>query len=210
MLIFGAEITANPGKGGAMGAQVTALRDTAAEATDQAWWAWAVVAGRPYGTYLVSTRFDGMAGLVAGQLAAAASPGFQAIAGGDFGDLASGPAVTNVSDVVAMTGDPGPPKQFIAVTQAQMKGGRMADALAWSGRVIEHIKSVAGVDTLLVTSSAGTMLQVGFIAGVDTAAEIDDANAALGADATYLGMIDEAGDLLVSGSSERMIAMRMP
>ena len=85
----------------------------------------------------------------------------------------------------------------------------MADALAWSGRVSEHIKSVTGVDVLLASSMAGTMGQIGFIAGVDTAAEVDDVNAALAADATYLGMTVEAGDLLVTGSTDRVIAMQM-
>lgn len=209
MLIFGAEFTARPGMGGPLAAQVSALRDAAAAATDQAWWAWAVVAGRPYGSFMLSTRFDGLAALIAGQQAAAASPGFQAVGGGVYGDLASGPAVTTTSDVVAMTGEPTAPKQFIVITQAQINGGRMADALAWSGRVIEHAKSVTGVDSLLVTSTAGTMFQVGFIAGVDTAAELDDINTALAADATYLEMLDEAGDLFATGSSQRLIAMQM-
>ena len=56
---------------------------------------------------------------------------------------------------------------------------------------------------------AGTMGQIGFIAGVDTAAEVDDVNAALAADATYLGTSVEAGDLLVTGSTDPVIAMQM-
>jgi len=40
--------------------------------------------------------------------------------------------------------------------------------------------------------------------------ELDAANDALAADAAYVGMLDEAGDLFVAGSSERIIAMRMP
>lgn len=209
MLIFSAEITAKPGKGGQLAAEVAAIRDAAATATGQAWWAWAVVAGRPYGSFMLSTRFDDLAALIAGQQAAASHPDFQAVAGGAYGDLASGPAVTNASDVVAMTGEPAPPKQFIGVTQAQIAGGRLSDALAWSGRVIEHVKSVTGVDGSLVTSTAGTMFRVGFIVGVDTAPELDTISEALAADATYLGMIDEAGDLFVTGSSERVIAMQM-
>ena len=104
---------------------------------------------------------------------------------------------------------PSAPKKFIVVTQALVNGGRMADALAWSGRVSEHIKSVTGVDVVLASSMAGTIGQIGFIAGVDTTAEVDDVNAALAADATYLGMTVEAGDLLVSGSTDRVIAMQM-
>ena len=210
MLIFGAEITASPGKGGALAGQVTALRDAAAAATGQDWWAWAVMAGRPYGTFLVSSRFDGMAALAAGQQAAAGHPDFQAVTGGEYADLVTGPAVTTTSNVVAVTGEPGPPKAFIVVTQVQMQGGRLADGLGWCGRVIEHIKTVTGIDTMLVTTAAGTMFQTGFIAGVDTAAELDAANDALAADATYLGMLDEAGGLFVTGSSERIIAMQMP
>jgi len=210
MLIFGAEMTASPGKGAALAGQVTALRDAAAAATGQDWWAWAVMAGRPYGSFLVSSRFDGMAALAAGQQAAATHPDFQAVAAGDYGGLVTGPAVTTTSNVIAVTGEPGPPKAFITVTQAQLQGGRFADGLGWCGRVIEHVKAVTGVDTTLVTSAAGTMFQVGFIAGVDTAAELDAANDALAADATYVGMLDEAGGLFVSGSSERIIAMQMP
>lgn len=208
MLIFGAEFTAKPGKGGQLAAEVGAVRDAAAGATDQAWWAWAVVAGRPYGSFMVSTRFDGVAALVAGQLAAGASPEFQAVAGGAYGDLAAGPAVTNTSDVVAMSGEPSAPKQFIVVTQGQVTNGRMADGIAWSRRVIEHVKSVTGVDMLLVTSTAGAMNRVGFIAGTDTAAELDEVNAALAADAAYRELIDGGGDL-ITGSFDRVIAMKM-
>ncbi len=68
---------------------------------------------------------------------------------------------------------------------------------------------MTGVDVLLASSMAGTIGQIGFIAGVDTAAEVDDVNAALAADATYLGMRVEAGDLLVTGSTDRVIAMQM-
>jgi len=68
---------------------------------------------------------------------------------------------------------------------------------------------VTGVDVLLASSMAGTIGQIGFIAGVDTAAEVDDVNAALAADATYLGTSVEAGDLLVTGSTDPVIAMQM-
>lgn len=179
-------------------------------ATGQDWWAWAVMAGRPYGTFLLSSRFDGMAALAAGQLAAASHPDFQAVAGGEYGNLVTGPAVTTTSNVVAMTGEPGPPKSFITVTQAQMQGGRMADAMAWCGRVAEHAKAVTGVDTLLVTTAAGPMFTVGFIGDVDTGEEIDAANEALAADATYLGMLEEAGDPFIAGSAEQIVAMQMP
>ena len=209
MLIYGVEFTAKPGKGGALATEVASLRNVITGATGQDWSAWAIFAGRPYGSFLLSTRFDGLAALVAGQLAAGASPDFQAVTGGSYGDVASGPATTTTSEVVAMTGEPSAPKQFIAVTQAQINGGRLADAIAWSAGVIEHVKTVAGVDSMLVTSVAGPMFQVGFIAGTDTAAEMDDANAALAADAAYLQMMDDAGDLFVTGSSDRILAMQM-
>lgn len=207
MILYGAEITAKPGKGGQLAAEVAGIRDAAAGATGQPWSAWAAVAGRPYGSFMLTTRFDGLAELVAGQQAAAASPDFHAVAGGVYGDLASGPAHTTTFEVVAMTGEPSSP-QFMVVTQGQMASGRVADGIAWSRRVIEHFKSVTGVDMMVGATAAGQMNRIGFIVGTDTAAELDEVNAALAADTAYRELIDSGGDL-ISGSFDRVISMRM-
>jgi hypothetical protein len=65
MFIQSAELTAAPGKSGELGPMVTKMRDLLSSETGKQWWSWAVLAGRPFGTQLLSTRADGVADMVA-------------------------------------------------------------------------------------------------------------------------------------------------
>ena len=77
MLIYGSALEASPGKSGELGPQLPALRDAVSKATGEPWWAWAVAAGRPFGSYVLSSRFNGMAELLEAQQKVGASAEFQ-------------------------------------------------------------------------------------------------------------------------------------
>ncbi|MEO5723813.1 MAG: hypothetical protein ABIQ39_04070, partial [Ilumatobacteraceae bacterium] len=88
MLIYGVALEAAPGKSGVLAPQVGAIRDACADATGQPWCAWVAVAGRPFGSYLLSTRHDNMAQLITGSQKVAASSTFQGLSAGLSGVLA--------------------------------------------------------------------------------------------------------------------------
>ncbi len=58
MLITASELTSSPGKSGQLGPLVAQMRDVLGKASGRDWYAWAVVTGRPYGSFMLSTRFD--------------------------------------------------------------------------------------------------------------------------------------------------------
>jgi hypothetical protein len=210
MLITASELTASPGKSGHLVALVSQMRDVLGKESGKDWSAWAAVTGRPYGSFLLSTRFDDYADMIAAQMKVAASTEWAALAATVDGVLAQ-PAPTTLSEVIAVTGEPSAPKQFVLVTRAVIDRSAMMDAISWSTQVAEYVTKVTGVSTIVATSAAGQMFGVTWLAGVDTAAELDKMNA-INADAGYLEMIAEAGTnkLFEQGSSERVLLTKLP
>lgn len=210
MFISASELTASPGKSSHLGPLVAQMRDLLGKASGKDWWAWAVVTGRPYGSFMLSTRFDDYADMIAAQMKVAGSTDWAALAATAAG-LLSQPAPTILSEVIAVTGEPTPPKQFVLVTRAVIDRSAMMDAVSWSTQVAEHVTKVTGISTTVATSAAGKMFELSWLAGVDTPAEVDKLNA-INTDAGYLEMIAEAGTkhLFEQGMSERMLLARMP
>lgn len=211
MYIQSAELTATPGRSADLGPMVTNIRDFLSAEMGREWWSWAVLAGRPFGTHLLSTRVDGFAEMVEGQMKLAGSADWAELTGSASGVLAH-PADTYLGEVIAVTGEPAPPKQFLTVTRATMASGGMAETIAWSTKVMEHVTKVTGNGGTVALSAAGKFFEVYWMSGSDTAEEVDSGNQALNGDAGYASMIDEAGaaDMFVDGSVERMMLVKMP
>lgn len=209
MLIISSELTAHPGRSGALGPLVAQMRDTLTAASGNNWAAWAVVTGRPYGTFMLSSVCADYAEMIAAQMKIGASPEWGALAAKADGVL-SEPAPTRLTEVL-VAGDPPAPKQFTLVTRAVIDRSAMMDALAWSTQVAEHVTKLTGITTHVGTSAAGKMFEVSWLAGVDTPAELDTLNS-IAADAGYLGMLADAGTnkLFEQGMSERFLLARMP
>jgi hypothetical protein len=208
MLIYGAALEAAPGKGGELVAQVPALRDACAEATGTPWWAWMVLSGRPFGSFVLSTRHEGYEQMLEAGMLVGASPEFQSLSTG-FGGLLAHPAETTLNEVIGVQGEAGDPKPIVVLTRATMMGGHFADALAWSAKALEHVDTVTGSGGVVALSSTGALFQVTWMTGADDAAQLDANNAKLNADPDYIALLDEAGDYFVPGSSERMVIVRM-
>ena len=211
MFIQSAELTAAPGKSGELGPMVTKMRDLLSSETGKQWWSWAVLAGRPFGTQLLSTRADGVADMVATQMKLVGSAAWAGLSSEASGVLAR-PADTYLAEVIAITGEAGEPKQFTTVTRATMAGRDLAASIAWSCAAMEHATKVTGQVGTVATTAAGNMYQVVWFGGSDTAEEVDAANQALNGDAEYQGMIGRAGadGLFVDGSVESMVLVKMP
>ncbi len=209
MLVSASELTASPGKSGHLRALVAQMRDVLGQASGQDWFAWAAVTGRPYGSFLLSTRFDDYAGMITAQMKVALSTEWAALAATADGVLAQ-PAPTILSDVIAVTGEPSAPKQFVLVTRAVIDRSAMMDAIAWSTQVAEHVTKVTGAGMTVTTSAAGKMFEVSWLAGVDTPQELDKLNS-IGSDPEYLEMLAAAGTnkLFEQGASERMLLAKL-
>ena len=211
MFIQSAELTAAPGKSGQLGPMVTKMRDILSSETGKQWWSWAALAGRPFGTQMLSTRADGFADMVSSQMQLMGSEAWAALSPEANGVLAHA-AETYLAEVIAMTGEPGEPKQFTTVTRATIGGNDIAQTIAWSCAAMEHATKSTGQVGTVATTAAGNMFQVYWFAGSDTAEELDAARQTMNGDAEYQGMIAQAGadDLFVTGSVEEMVLVKMP
>jgi hypothetical protein len=211
MFIQSAELTPAPGKSGDLGPLVAKMRDTLSSETGKDWYAWGALAGRPFGTQLLSTRADGYADMVASQMKLMGSAAWAELSHG-AGDVLAHPADTYLAEIIAVTGEPGEPKQFTTVTRATMGGTDMAKTIAWSCAAMEHITKVTGHGGMVATSAAGKFFEIFWFSGSDTAEELDATTQTLNGDTDYQGMIAQAGAdrLFVDGSVERMVLVKMP
>jgi hypothetical protein len=211
MLIQSSELAASPGRSGALGPKVVEMRDVLAKASGKPWWAWVAVAGRPYGTYLLSTRSENYTQHIGAAMQLGMSPEWSAVSASADGVLAR-PADTQLAEVIAVTGEPSAPKQFVTVTRSTLSASDIGKATAWSCEVMEHVTKLTGHSGMVMSSAAGTMFQVYWVLGVDTAEELDASNKAIGSDAGYLEMISQAGSerMFVEGSTDRVLMARMP
>jgi len=190
---------------------VTKMRDVLSSETGKQWWSWAALAGRPFGTQLLSTRAEGFADMVASQMKLMGSAAWAELSTG-AGDILDHPADTYLAEIIAMTGEPGEPKQFTTVTRATIGGTDIAQTMAWSVAAMEHATKATGQVGTVATTAAGAMFQVYWFAGSDTAEELDAARQTMNGDAEYQGMIAQAGadELFVTGSVEEMVLVKMP
>ncbi len=211
MFIQSAELTAAPGRSGELGPMVTKMRDVLSSETGKPWAGWYVLAGRPFGTAILSTRAGGYADMFATQMKLIGSEAWAGLSGGASGVLAH-PADTYLAEVIAMTGEPGEPKQFTTVTRATIAGKDIARTIAWSTAAMEHGTKITGQAGLVATSAAGNLYQMIWISGSDTAEELDAGRDTMNGDADYQGMIAQAGadGLFLDGSVEAMVLVKMP
>jgi MFS-type transporter involved in bile tolerance (Atg22 family) len=208
MLITASELTANPGKGGTLSPLVTQMRDVLSAESGGTWYAWAAVTGRPYGTYILSTRFDDYATMIASQMKVAMSPAWAELAAKAEGVLAN-PAPTVLSEIVGVVGERSAPKQFTLVTRAVIDRTALQAASAWAAQVAEYVHASTGIGVTIGSSAAGQMFVVSWLSSVDTPADLDKLSA-LGSDAGYLELISAAGPLFEQGATERMLLARLP
>ena len=210
MFITASELTASPGKSGHLGPLVAQMRDVLSASSGKQWWGWAAVTGRPYGSFVLSTRFDNYVDMIAAQMKTAASSDWGALAATAEGVLAH-PAPSVMSEVIAVTGEPSAPKQFAVVTRAIIDRSALMDAVAWSTRVAEHVTKVTGISATVASSAAGQMFGISWLSSVDTPEELDKMNS-IGADAGYLELLAEAGTnkLFEQGTTDRMLLVKLP
>lgn len=170
--------------------------------------AWGTVYGAPIGTLSWTARVDNHAQII--------GIGDQLIGDAKYLELTSGAAELfetapedNLTEFVGFAGSGTGEGQYASVVMAQCESGRIADAMAWAVDMMHHASSVTGRDVSLVRSLYGDWGSLAWISLADTAEQIDEANAALAADESYIGKVDSGKGLFVPGATTGRLSRRL-
>ena len=186
------------------------LRDYVSKNLGQDVSLWRLMLGAPVGSFLCTTRVDGLAGVQAMAQSLANDETWHAM-------VARGRAWTTAAPVDALgeavqgSLDAGPPPvgSVATFTTAVIANGAYSAAIAWGADVTIHVEKVTGMRTLFLVETAGTFGGVRWIAISPDAKSADAANLALNADAAYIEKLGEIAHLFLPGSGHRAIANRI-
>ncbi len=171
---------------------------------------WRLMFGAPAGTFLYTTRVDGLAGVVAmGQAVAEDETWHAMVARSRM--WSTGPPIDVLGEVVHGSLDAGPPPvgSVATFTAAVIANGAYASAIAWGADVAIHVEKVTGMRTIFLVETAGQFGGVRWIAISPDAKSADAASLALNADAAYIEKLGEIAHLFLPGSGHRAIANRI-
>ncbi|MFM2077817.1 MAG: hypothetical protein RJA49_1707 [Actinomycetota bacterium] len=171
---------------------------------------WDVGFGAPLGTFVFSTRAEGLSGVMA----------LGALFDGDAEYLAleakgaawiDGPVVDQLREAISepAAGELPGPGAVVTVTTATIANGRYADAIGWGLQVAEHVTNVSGLPVTLWNTMTGTFGELAWIGVAPDGAAFDDSNAKLNVDPGYMEMLGAAGELFVPGSAHRQVGFRL-
>jgi hypothetical protein len=169
---------------------------------------WNVQFGQPAGTMVYSTRVDSLVQLQSITDALMGSPKYHdMIAKG--AKYQSGSAVDTLSDPLhGGEGDMPPVGAVVTVTEAVIEES-YAKAVEWGIGVAAHAEKVMGSPVGFFMDAFGPFGGVRWIGGAPSLAEAEASQAALEADAGYLAMLEDAGDLFVPNTGNRSLATRV-
>lgn len=178
-----------------------------AEKTGNQVYTWSSVFGAPLGTVTWSARLDSMAALGEMQDQLFADPGFADL-GKRGAELMTGEISDSISQVLAATSDAAP-GAFASVVTAQCAPGHIADAMAWGADILTTVGAITGLPSMMLRSMYGPFAGIGWVSGAASMADIDAANDAMAADATYIKKLDEGGELFITGSANQVLLRRL-
>ena len=166
--------------------------------------------GASVGTFVFTTRLDGIAGVQAMGASLAGDAEFAAL-------VAKGAAWSTGAPVDQMreslngenTGGLPPVGSVATVTTAVMNGGKYGAAVTWGLEVAALVEKITGTPVNLSMGMFGEMGQLAWIGVAADAATADAANAKISADAEYMAKIDGSDGLFVPGSAHRRVAVRI-
>ena len=193
-----------------VGAHMLALRDHVSSRLGSEVALWSVLFGEPVGTFVFTTRIDGIAGVQAMGASLADDAEFAALlAKGDA--WSTGAPVDRMRESLSGEDNAGlPPVGSVAtVTTAVMNGGKYGAAVTWGLEVAALVEKITGTPVDLSMGAYGEMGQLGWIGFAADATTADAANAKISADAEYMAKIDGSDGLFVPGSAHRRVAVRI-
>lgn len=170
---------------------------------------WATVYGGPSGTVCYAARVESQAEMAEALATLAADAGYQERIADRAGDALARPVVDAIGEIIGVAGSDGPSATLAAVTTARCTPGRVAEAMAWAVDNLSHHSKVSGLDGALVRSLYGPLVTLVWVHLAGSWEDVDASSAALAADVTYLERIDDAGPLLLAGSTEQRLLRRL-
>lgn len=170
--------------------------------------AWSPIYGAPLTELTWTTRVASHAEMGAASEKLLADPGYLEQIGA-AADLFESSAEDMIADMVAMAGDGGHTGDYASLVRAQCAGGKVGEAMAWGVDILNHVSGITGRDAIFTRSLYGAWGGVGWITLASSLEEVDAAEAAMGADTSYIGKIDSAGDLFVPGATTSRLVRRI-
>jgi hypothetical protein len=170
--------------------------------------AWSTVYGAPLGSVSWSARVDSQAAMGAAQETLVTDPGFQERLAANRHRFDGAPE-DSIGEFVALSGEPGPVRQYAGIVTAQCAGGKIAEAMAWGVDIMQLSAKLTGADHALVRPLYGPFATLVWIALFDSLDEADAIETARSSDPTYLERLDQSGDLFVPGSATQRLIRRL-
>lgn len=119
--------------------------------------------------------------------------------------LFAGPLTDGLSAVVSGQPDRSAPlPSYVTMARATAANGRLADAMAAGIEIAETATRITGISTTFLAAATGQYGGCGWSSGHADIASVQRAEAALMADADWVGLIDRLGTAYGPGSSQSL------
>jgi len=118
-----------------------------------------------------------------------------------------------LATVITGTPDPNRPVEYVAIVQAPMCSGKLADGIALGVEISQRAEKITGVPSMFVADATGNYGAVAWLSGLTDVAELERAQVALNSDASFVEFLDKKikgvyNDL--PGSAVQLIYRRIP
>jgi hypothetical protein len=162
--------------------------------------AWNADFGQPIGTVVWNSLVESQTSLADGAIALAGQDGYL-----DLVETAADMVLAPAQDTLArlVHGEPSElpgPGAVAMVTEATAVVDRIADTLAWSVEIAQHVESVTGTPVSVWSNVYGQMGRLAFISVSPDTASFDAGDAAVSADTGYFDRLAKSAGLWVEGS----------
>lgn len=169
---------------------------------------WQVQFGAPLGTFIWTATVEQTADMAtAGDKLVADNGYLEAILAADH--LFDGHVEDAIAEIVGTAGDGGHRGEYATSVMAQCNAGHIGDAMAFGLEMMELVHGATGRDGLFTRGMYGPWATVAWFTLADTAAQIDEGNAALAANPDYLTKVDASADLFAPGSGHGRLSRRI-
>lgn len=169
---------------------------------------WSRVYSPGYGTIGWSGWFEDIVQLEAFGDGLLADAGYQALVAKGAEHVLPGTMDDNV--YAPVHGAPSPDRDitYVRATQAVLANGNGRAGMAKGIEIAEHATTTMGVNTMFMTAMAGPYGSVGWLSGFESAAELQDAGAKIGADEGFAALVDGAQACYVEGTGMSTVFRR--
>lgn len=155
--------------------------------------------GQPIGTMLWSIRAESQAELADLTAKLTADPGYIDAAQRGAA-LFTGNHVTALAKVVSTT--MAAPKPIVVVTQAVIANGKLSKAMEFGVAAQALVAKITGQPTTFASDTYGAYGGVRWLIGCDTMEQVDHVEHVMSTDASFIALVESAGDLFVQGSTQ--------